>query len=199
MTIKTYSEACERNRGPILSVISPLLLNCHTLLEIGSGNGQHAVYFAEKLPHLIWYTSDVRENHPDIRAWLGDAGLSNTRDPLPLDVKRDAWPELEIDAVFSANTAHIMHWDEVKLFFAGVGRSLSENGKFLLYGPFNYNQAYTSESNARFDVWLKARDPESGIRDFESLNEVAGNAGMELIDDYEMPANNRVLYWRKTG
>lgn len=198
MTSKTYSEACDRNRGPILSVISPLLFDCHALLEIGSGNGQHAVYFAEKMPHLIWYTSDVMENHPDIKAWVGEAGLSNIRDPLLLDVKQDVWPEPEIDAVFSANTVHIMNWDEVMSFFSGVGRSLSENGKFLLYGPINYNQTYTSESNARFDVWLKARDPESGIRDFELLDEFAENAGMELIEDYEMPANNRILYWRKT-
>jgi len=194
---KPYCSACDKNRGPILSVIKPLLCCCSTVLEIGSGTGQHAVYFAEKLPHLIWYTSDLAENHDAIRIWLDEAGLPNTRSPAVLNVTQSVWPDIEVDAAFSANTVHIMSWHAVKACFAGVGRRLQKNGLFLLYGPFNYKQRYTSESNERFDVWLKERDPQSGIRNFEDVNELAEKAGMLLERDYEMPANNRILCWKK--
>jgi cyclopropane fatty-acyl-phospholipid synthase-like methyltransferase len=194
---KPYSEACERNRDPILSVIQPLLAGCRAVLEIGSGTGQHAAYFAERMPHLLWHTSDREENHAGIEPWLADAGLANARPPLLLDVTQSVWPEVDADAVFSANTAHIMHWHEVESLFAGVGKLLPEQGVFLLYGPFNYNQAYTSESNERFDAWLKARDPLSGIRGFEDVDRLARRAGMVLRDDFTMPANNRILFWQK--
>jgi len=194
---KPYAEACDRNRGPILSVIEPLFADCKSVLEIGSGTGQHAVYFAARLSHLVWQTSDVKENHADIKAWLDDAKLTNVRDPVLLDVKQKNWPDIKADTVFSANTAHIMDQDGVKAMFSGVGRILPAQGKFVLYGPFNYNKQYTSDSNARFDVWLKARDPQSGIRNFEDLDNLAKAAGMIFIQDYEMPANNRILHWQK--
>jgi cyclopropane fatty-acyl-phospholipid synthase-like methyltransferase len=195
--IKPYSEACERNRDPILSVIQPILSGCRAVLEIGSGTGQHAVFFAASMPHLLWHTSDRQEYHAGIELWLAEAGLANVRAPLPLDVGQAAWPEMDVDAVFSANTAHIMHWHEVEALFAGVGRLLPEQGVFLLYGPFNYRQAYTSESNERFDGWLKARDPLSGIRGFEDVDRLAQRAGMVLREDFAMPANNRLLFWQK--
>lgn len=194
---KPYAEACDRNRGPILSVIDPLFADCKNVLEIGSGTGQHAVYFATKMPHLVWHTSDVKENHADIKAWLYKAELSNVRAPILLDVKQKDWPDITADTVFSANTAHIMHQDGVEAMFSGVGKLLPEQGKFVLYGPFNYHNQYTSDSNARFDMWLKARDPQSGIRNFEDLDNLAKAAGMEFRQDYEMPANNRILYWQK--
>ncbi len=194
---KPYSEACDRNRDPILAVIQPLLAQCRAVLEVGSGTGQHAVYFAERLPHLLWYTSDRSENHSGITAWLVDAALDNLRPPLGLDVSQSPWPSLAVDAVFSANTAHIMHWDEVEDLFAGVGRLLPEGGLFMLYGPFNYQRSYTSDSNQRFDAWLKARDPHSGIRDFEDVDALARRSGMTLRDDIAMPANNRLLIWQK--
>lgn len=194
---KPYSEACDRNGAPILAVIQPLLSGCRALLEIGSGTGQHAVYFAERMPHLLWHTSDREENHAGIRSWLAEAGAANLRSPLSLDVSQSSWPTPAVDAVFSANTAHIMHWDEVEAMFAGVGRLLPDGGMFLLYGPFNYNHAYTSESNERFDGWLKARDPLSGIRDFEDVDRLARRAKMALRDDFAMPANNRLLHWQK--
>ena len=194
---KPYSEACNKNREPILAVLMPLLSNQKAVLEIGSGTGQHAVYFAEKLPHLIWYTSDMKQNHDAIKLWLNDARLPNTRPPAILDVKQAVWPMLNIDTIFSANSAHIMHWDEVGYLFAGVGSALPLKGLFLLYGPFNYNNSYTSESNEQFDYWLKDRDPHSGIRNFEDLADLATGSNLELVKDYEMPANNRILCWEK--
>ena len=194
---KPYSEACYKNREPILTVLIPLLYKRKAVLEIGSGTGQHAVYFAEKMPHLIWYTSDVKQNHDAINLWLNDAGLPNTRPPAILNVKQPVWPMLNIDTIFSANTAHIMHWDEVEYLFAGSDRTLPAKGLFLLYGPFNYNSIYTSESNEQFDYWLKEQDPLSGLRNFEDLTDLAASANLELIKDFEMPANNRILCWEK--
>ncbi len=196
--MKPYSESCEQNRVPILNVLQPRLRTCRRLLEIGSGTGQHAVYFGAAMPHLIWQTSDREENLPGIRKWLEEADLPNVRQPLLLDVTQDAWPDVQIQAVFSANTVHIMHWPEVQALFAGVGKCLPEKGRFLLYGPFNYNGDYTSDSNRSFDAWLKARDPRSGVRDFEALNELAAQAGLILQEDIAMPANNRILHWEKS-
>ncbi len=195
---KPYAESCEQNRGPILTVIKPLLEECSSVLEIGSGTGQHAVYFAEQMPHLVWYTSDCNRFLPGINLWLDDAELENVKRPVELDVSRSIWPRLQVDAVFSANTVHIMHWPDVEALFAGVGEILHEGGVFLLYGPFNYDGAYTSLSNENFDRWLKNRDRYSGIRDFEELDRLARLAGMYLASDIDMPANNRILYWRKT-
>ncbi|MEJ2322723.1 MAG: DUF938 domain-containing protein [Gammaproteobacteria bacterium] len=194
--MKPYSESCDQNRDPILAVIAPLFRERHTILEIGSGTGQHAVYFAAKMPHLLWQTSDRLENHAGIRAWLDEAGLPNTGEPIELDVSRSVWPRMQVDAVFSANTTHIMHWSEVVALFAGVGGLLERDGLFCLYGPFNYGGAYTSESNERFDGWLHERDPLSGIRDFDDLDVLARDAGMRLQQDIAMPANNRLLCWR---
>ncbi len=194
---KPYAEACDENRDPILAVIEPLFQDCRRVLEIGSGTGQHAVYFAKKMPHLHWYTSDRVEYHAGIQAWLDESRLTNVESPLLLDVSQTHWPAPPVDAVFSANTVHIMHLEDVNALFAGVGRSLSTAGRFALYGPFNYGGSYTSDSNARFDKWLKERDPGSGIRDFESLNELAESAGLEAVEDYPMPMNNRLLCWQK--
>ena len=196
---KPYSPACDNNRVPILAVIQPLLAKSRSVLEVGSGTGQHAVYFAENLPHLVWYTSDVVENHAGIKLWLNEAGLPNTRPPAILDVNQASWPMLNVDAVFSANTVHIMHWQAVEKFFAGTGNILPHGGLLLLYGPFNYNNQFTSDSNARFDMWLKETDPESGIRNFEDLDSLAKRHGMRLKLDHDMPANNRIIIWEKTG
>ncbi|RLJ17906.1 methylase [bacterium endosymbiont of Escarpia laminata] len=197
--MKPYAESCDQNRDPILAVIEPLFTHCLNILEIGSGTGQHAVFFARKMPHLTWHTSDQAANHEGIHLWLDEAGLPNTRPPLLLDVGQPAWPTLQIDAVFSANTTHIMHWHEVEALFSGVAELLAENGLFALYGPFNYNGRFTSDSNAGFDDWLKARDPQGGIRDFEALENLAHKGGMVLLNDYEMPGNNRILCWIKSG
>jgi len=195
--MKPYSESCEENRAPILDVLQRELSGKRRLLEVGSGTGQHAVYFAAEFPQLIWQTSDVIAMHSGIQAWLDDVPLANLRPPLALDVCADRWPDDRFDAVFSANTAHIMSWQQVECFISGVGRVLEQGGVFCLYGPFNYNGRYTSESNARFDQWLKSRDPLSGVRDFEAVEQLAREAGLKLKRDYEMPANNRTLVWSK--
>lgn len=194
---KPYSESCVQNGESILSIIKQVLVDSCGLLEIGSGTGQHAVAFAAQLPHLIWHTSDRSENLAGIRLWLDEARLENVQAPLLLDVTQAVWPEIEVDGIFTANTAHIMHWSDVEAMFEGAKRLLPTSGHFLIYGPFNYGHQYTSDSNARFDQWLKVRDLLSGIRNFEDMDRLAKNAGMTLINDYAMPANNRILHWQK--
>ncbi|MEO6696752.1 MAG: DUF938 domain-containing protein [Gammaproteobacteria bacterium] len=195
--MKPYSEACDQNKGPILKVLREVFSDRSRVLEIGSGTGQHAVYFGMQLPHLVWQTSDLAGHHAGIMMWLEEYQPANVRQPFHLNVAEDAWPDENFDAVFSANTAHIMSWPQVERMFAGVGLTLPVNGVFALYGPFNYRGCYTSDSNARFDQWLKARDAASGIRDFEALNGLAHAQAMVLLKDYEMPVNNRTLVWRK--
>jgi len=186
--MKPFSEACERNRAPILEVLKRAFANSRRVLEIGSGTGQHAAYFAPELPHLIWQASDVAEHLPGIRQWIPDPA------PVELDVDRE-WPRIQADAVFSANTCHIMSWPQVERMFAGIGRLRPE--VLALYGPFNYNGRHTSESNARFDAMLRERDPLSGIRDFEKINALAEAQGLTLGEDNAMPANNRLLVFQK--
>jgi SAM-dependent methyltransferase len=182
-----------------MAVLGPRLAGCRSVLEIGSGTGQHAVYFGSELGQLRWQTSDRQENHPGIRAWLDEADLANVLPPLALDVLLDPWPAGPYDAVFSANTAHIMPVAAVEAMFAGVGRTLAPGGQFLLYGPFCYAGRHTAPSNARFDEWLKARDPAMGVRDLAWLSELADRAGLVLVEDLEMPVNNRTLVWRRAS
>lgn len=194
---KPYSSSCDQNREPILAVIEPLLRDCETLLEIGSGTGQHAVYFGARMPRLSWQTSDREANLDGIRQWLDEVALPNLPPPLRLDVVQDDWPAGPFDAVFSANTLHIMHWSQVEASFAGVGRVLRPGGRFLLYGPFNYGGRYTAVSNERFDHWLRQQDPRQGVRNFEDLDTLAEQAGMRLLIDHTMPADNHLLIWTR--
>jgi hypothetical protein len=187
--MKPFSEASERNRAPILAVLKRVLQDRKHVLEIGSGTGQHAAYFAPELPHLVWQASDVAENLPGIREWVSD--------PPPIELDVDGpWPKLDVDAVFSANTTHIMSWPQVERMFEGIGR-IRTLKTFCLYGPFNYGGKHTSESNARFDAMLRARDPASGLRDFDDVDRLARKAGLQLEEDNTMPANNRMLVFRK--
>lgn len=195
--MKPYSESSEQNRDPILAVLREAFADRQQVLEIASGTGQHAVHFGAALPHLIWQTSELPENHAGILAWLVEAALANVLPPLALDVNDPDWPVGTVDAVFNANTVHIVGWPAVERMFAGIGRVLAPGGIVCIYGPFNYGGRFTSESNARFDLWLKNRDPESGVRDFEAIDALAAAQGLELIDDVEMPVNNRTLIWRR--
>ena len=198
MNDKPYSESCEQNRAPILAILGEAFADrCH-VLEIGSGTGQHAVYFGAAMPHLRWQTADVRAHHPGIQAWLAEALLPNVLPPLELDANDSGWHTGRYDAVFSANTLHIMSAVEVEKCFMGIGQVLEPGGVLVVYGPFNYHGQYTSESNARFDQWLKSRDPASGIRDFETVDALAHQQGLRLTHDHAMPANNRTLVWTKT-
>ena len=194
---KPFAQSCENNKTFIGDVLEKYFSTPGNVLEIGSGTGQHAVYFAGRFAHLNWQPSDVAENLPGIEAWCADYTGINLAAPIAIDVRDPELPVLSIDYVFSANTAHIMSWPLVQLFFARVGGQLSASGRFCLYGPFNYEHQYTSESNARFDEWLKNRDPQSGIRDFEAIVALANSHSMQLLADVAMPANNRCLVFAK--
>lgn len=196
-TDKPYSEACERNRDPILEVLRTAFADARSVFEIGSGTGQHAVYIAAALPQLVWQTADLPAQHAGILAWIADSGLANVRAPLALDLTRPDWPAGPVDAAFTANTLHIVSWTSVQRLFEGVARLLRPGGVFCVYGPFNYAGRFTSDSNARFDAMLRARDPDSGIRNFEDVRALAEAAGLQLEADHPMPANNRTLVWRR--
>ncbi|MBC7480348.1 MAG: DUF938 domain-containing protein [Rhizobacter sp.] len=192
---KPVSTACERNREPILTVLRERFADRTCVLEVGSGTGQHAVHFAAALPQLTWQTSDVAAHLPGIRLWLAEAQLPNTPEPRVLDVNQ-AWPAGVFDAIFSANTLHIMAWDEVELLFAGLPAVMSPGALLTVYGPFNEGGRFSSASNADFDAALRATDPQRGIRDIEAVDALAQSAGMLRIDDRAMPANNRCLTWQ---
>ena len=194
---KPFADSCEQNKAPILAVLRACFTDPGLVLEIGSGTGQHAVYFAAQLPHLIWQPSDVAENLPGIQQWRQEAGLANVREPLELDVCRRPWPVAGADGLFSANTAHIMGWPAVQCLFEGVGAVLASGGLFCLYGPFNFGGEYTAASNARFDQWLRQRDPVMGVRNFEDLAALADGAGLDPAGRYPMPADNFTLVWRR--
>ena len=195
--MKPFAESCERNQIPILLVLQKVFADRQRVLEIASGTGQHAVFFGRALPHLRWQTSELSQNHPGIRMWLDEAQLPNVLPPVDIDVNAPAWPVEMADAIFNANTVHIVSWPAVERMFAGIGRVLEPDGLLCLYGPFNYGGNYTSESNARFDEWLKQRDAQSAIRDFEAVNDLAESLGCMLLQDVAMPANNRMLVWQR--
>lgn len=194
---KPHAPSCERNREPILEVLRQYFADRRHVLEIGSGTGQHAVHFAAALTWLDWQCSDRTENLPGIRAWLDEAALPNTPPPLELDVD-GPWPRGAFDAVFSANTLHIMAWHEVEALFAQLPAVVTDDARLAIYGPFNYGDRYTSDSNAAFDQWLKARDAYMGIRDAEAVDALAAAAGFALVDDVAMPANNRCRVWQRS-
>ncbi len=194
---KPFSPACERNREPILDVLRERFARCRHVLEIGSGTGQHAVHFAAALPHLVWQTSDVAGHLGGIRQWLDDAALPNTPAPLHFDVNQPFGAAGQYDAVFSANTLHIMGWPEVQRLFAALPGLTSPGALLTLYGPFNYDGRFSSASNAQFDAQLRQGNPHGGIRDFEAAHALATVAGFELLEDRAMPANNRCISWQR--
>lgn len=193
---KPFAPSCERNQGPILDVLQRHLAGTRRVLEVGSGTGQHAVHFAAAMPWLVWQSSDRADYLPGIAAWRDDAALPNTPPALELDVD-GPWPDARFDAVFTANSLHIMGWPQVEAFFAGIDKILEKNGLLIVYGPFNYGGEFTSDSNRAFEQWLKDRDPASGIRDFEAVDALARAIGLALAEDNAMPANNRCLVWRR--
>ena len=203
MTTKPHSPSCDRNQQPILAVLREHFADRRTVLEIGSGTGQHAVHFAAAMPWLRWQCSDHEDGLAGIRLWLDEAGLANTPPPFALQAVLAPQPGLapppssRYDAVFSANTLHIMGWPEVQALFAGLATVLADDAVLAVYGPFNEGGDFTSDSNREFDGWLKARDPRSGIRDVEAVRALAESIGLRSIADHAMPANNRMLVWRR--
>ncbi|HKU17078.1 MAG TPA: DUF938 domain-containing protein [Steroidobacteraceae bacterium] len=196
--MKPYAEACERNREPILQVLREWFTQPGSVLEIGAGTGQHAVHFAEHLPHLQWQPTDCEANLAGIGEWVNEAALPNLRAPLRLDVRDREWPVQAVDYVYSANTVHIMGWPEVELMVAGIARVLRPGGVFCLYGPFNRDGQFTSESNRAFDASLRARDPRMGIRDDQALQALGHSHDMTFAGERPMPANNRILVWKRS-
>lgn len=195
---KPFAPSCDRNRDPILEVLREHFADRRRVLEIGSGTGQHAVHFAGALPHLSWQASDRAANLPGIRLWLDEARLPNTPPPIELDVN-GRWPGASFDAVFSANTLHIMGWDDVVRLFGALPAVVTDDAILAIYGPFNYGGRYTSDGNAAFDARLRGEDARQGLRDMEAVDALAREAGFGLVEDRAMPANNRTLVWRRTG
>jgi SAM-dependent methyltransferase len=196
--VKRVSDACDRNREPILRILKRVLVDRRAVLEIGSGTGQHAAYFAPELAQLAWQPSDVADNLPSIRAWREEAPAPRPLEPIELDVDRP-FPALAVDAVFTANTLHIISWPQVERMVAAIGRLLPAGGVLAVYGAFKYSGRHTAPSNAEFDAWLQGRDPASGQRDVEAVIALAKGHGLVLEEDNAMPANNRLLVFRKTN
>ena len=190
-----FSDACERNKEPILSVLRGAFAGCTHVLEIGSGTGQHAVHFAQALPKVVWQPSETAEGMPGLRKRIFAEGPKNLRAPVLLDVTETPWDVRKVDGVFTANTLHIMHWPQVEAFFANLPAVAKPGTVLAIYGPFRYGGQYTSESNAAFDEMLHARDRDSGIRDFEAVDALARAAGFRFVADHRMPANNQTLVW----
>ncbi|TPV61897.1 DUF938 domain-containing protein [Aestuariibacter sp. GS-14] len=192
---KPFSQACENNKQPILTELSRAFSNSATVLEIGSGTGQHAVHFARYLPHLHWHTSDVIHNHVGINAWLDDADLTNLHRPIELMIGKHDLPALPFDAVYTANTGHIMFADEVALMMKSVAQRLPKQGVFCQYGPFTLNGEFSSQSNQLFHLDLLSR----GLGGYKDINQLITWAGEDLILKHtvHMPANNLLLIWVK--
>lgn len=197
-----FSQACENNKQPILSVLQKELAETSHVLEVGSGTGQHSVYLAPRLEHLIWQTSDVLVNHSAIHAWHDAHPAPNLYAPLAFDLSSDPIPvdtdiQISYDAIFTANTLHIIAWPLVERLFALAGDTLPVGGKLIAYGPFNENGHYTSASNQQFDISLRQRDPKSGIRHKEDIVALASQHDLTLSNTYALPANNQILVFTK--
>lgn len=193
---KPFSQACENNKLPILNVLEAFFSDVTDVLEVGSGTGQHSVHFATHLAHLQWHCSDREVNHSGILQWHQEAALTNLHAPLTLDLN-DPWPVETVNAIFTANTMHIISWPLVERFFQGVAKHLAPKGKLCIYGPCKYQGKYTSASNAEFDAFLKQQDAHSAIRDFEAICQLAEQAGLSFVEDVQMPANNQLLLFKR--
>lgn len=192
-----FSAACERNKDPILEVLRLRFAGRTQVLEIGSGTGQHAVYFAGALSHLLWHPTEQLTYLADLAERVRLEGTPNLRPPALLDVRQAVWPLRSVDALFSANTLHIMSWPEVEALFDGIGRVLAPGGVLCIYGPFRYDGRYTSDSNQEFDRMLRERDPQSGLRDLHAVTALARQYGLRLDEDHDLPANNRLVVFVK--
>ena len=192
-----HSDACERNKGPILEVLKQEFADCTHVLEIGSGTGQHAVHFALAMPAIVWQPSEMPDAMADLRKRVFNEGPSNLRAPIAIDVTAQPWDVRQVDGIFTANTLHILHWPQVEALFAGLPAVAKPGAVLAVYGPFRYGGRYTSGSNESFDAMLHARDPGSGIRDIEAVNALARSAGFGFVADHDMPANNQTLVWKR--
>lgn len=199
MSEKPFAPSCERNQGTILEVLKGIVSDSAVnLLEIGSGTGQHAVFMAPHFPSLNWQTADLLGNHSGINQWVVESQIPNIIKPIVYESGESDFPNMNIDVVFTANTLHIMSWQNVKVLIEQFGKYLKTGARIVIYGPFNYGNQFTSESNAKFDVWLKQQEIHQGIRDFEGIVELMKNQGIKLVEDFKMPSNNRILHFNKS-
>jgi SAM-dependent methyltransferase len=192
--MKQHAAAAERNRVAIADVLAALLDQDARVLEVGSGTGQHAAYFTERMPRLLWQSSDARpEALASIAAYRDDACSHGFLPPLLLDVQAAAWPGGPFDAVFSANVIHIASWSVCVAIVEGAARVLRPGGKLVFYGPFRFHGTLSPESNVAFDARLRAEDAHWGIRDIDEITAVASAVGFGAPSVHAMPANNHVL------
>ncbi|WP_257169547.1 class I SAM-dependent methyltransferase [Bradyrhizobium sp. SRS-191] len=199
--------AFHRNHQPIWAVLARLLDGrSGDVLEAGSGTGQHVVHFATQRPDLIWWPSDLNDNHlASIAAWRKHSGLSNIRDARRIDLSDPAWVAgftaaggpAELTAIFCANVIHIAPWPVAEGLFAGAGQVLSQGGLLVLYGPFKRDGKHTAVSNAVFDTSLREGNPDWGVRDITDLEALASRNGLVLRETVEMPANNMILVFAR--
>lgn len=195
--MESYSESADKNRQPILEKLRIIFDRAESVLEIGSGSGQHAIFFSQQLPHLTWQVSEIAEKLPALQSNVRQHCSSILAQPVLLNVESDCWPLSHAESIFTANTLHIMPWPVVVKMFIGIGRILDAGGQLCIYGAMRYNDAFTSASNERFDLWLKEQDPVRGIRDFEAVDRLARAQGLKLLDDHAMPSNNQLLVWQR--
>ena len=193
---KPYALSCDRNSEPILGALKEIITNQKSLFEVGAGTGQHAIFMAPHFPNMFWTLADQEDRHEGINMWLKDFPRSNVRGPVEYSIGNSEIKG-DVDVVFTANVIHIISWELSLKLFDDVSQKLPADGLFLIYGAFNYDGKFTSESNEKFEAWLKEKDPQSGIRDFEKVVSELSMRSMELAEDKEMPANNRLLVFKK--
>ena len=192
-----FSQAADNNKTPILDVLKDWLKPGASVLEIGSGSGQHAIHFSQALSNIQWLPSDRPAVQSLLQHNAQQYGSSNLLIPITLDLAEPEWPASQIDAVYSANVLHIVSTDLGETMIKGAAQCLKADGLFILYGPFRYEGSFTTPSNAEFDDWLRLRDPNSGIRDFEWVDDLARAGDLVLKEDRSMPANNQCLVFQK--
>ena len=192
-----FSPAAERNKVAIFEALQKILNGTETVLEIGSGTGQHCIHFAKSMPDIIWQPSDLPVRLAVTDAVLATAHFSNIKKAIALDANQKHWPALVVDAIYTANTAHIMSWEATQNMIVGSANLLTSEGLLIIYGPFKYEGEFTSESNKLFDFSLKRTNRLQGIRDFEGIERIANKHDLYLEEDIPMPANNRLLVFKK--
>ena len=196
--METTSPAAERNKEPILNVLKEIIRGSHKrLLEVGAGNGQHAIYLAPHFPHMQWTASERGEYMVHLNRRIQEGHVPNLTPPFKLEIGVDDFPKFTFDIILTINTFHIMHWKEVKTFIKVSAGRLQEGGKVVIYGAFNYGGQFTAPSNEAFDKSLKEQDPLRGIRNFEDVVGAFEKNGFALADDFEMPSNNRMLVFTR--
>ena len=192
-----FSDACERNKIPILKVLNEEL-DSGTVLEIGSGTGQHSVFFSKEIPSIKWYPSDTISNFESLNAFVTNYQNKNLQTPLIIDITQDEWIDFNVDYVFTSNTFHIINNALLTFFFYQCSKVIKANGKLIIYGPFKFDNQFNSPSNQTFDELLKESDSFSGLKNFEEIVSIALKFDFKFSKKYEMPAYNNILVFKKS-